>query len=508
MTLRPYNVRYRPTAFLDVATARGVTDVGATVRPVLGGRRTKNAQLIDYLETARAAGVERVYLTGARPTPPAWHRTASDWLLLDAPGWSAGRHHFDAEHPAGRFTHDLTGASVQLRRASEWFGDVDSPAEAREAWALLRTVYAVEFGGAVLFDSPNGTAQDAYLRALPRDADRRPVAPEQVPEDIAALIHATSAQNRVEFLPPAADTIGAFVYYDARFAYASLTRELGCAPVVRMTGDKAHAFALASPYARARYRVTFGPPNGWPHVGAFMVQDSGHGWHTPPVGTTWTDAAELHTALRFGWSCHVTEALVFTKGRPLDTWTDKLHRMRERFTHDAATGAVTERAAQLASGAVRRMLIVGIGGFASRGYRATRVYRSSLDVPAGVEVEPRGDVFISHERIDLDARGRLLHHPEWSSQVWGRAHARLLDAPTADRQVRAGAWHVPPAELLGMRADALYMTSDPRWPDDGKPGRYRLAGALDGPLPAPRTATELNDLRRRAAAKLSTGGTA
>src|SRR3954451_15864747 len=111
----PWNARDVPTAFLDYATAGGVDDAGETVRPRRHDARRNPATVRDLLETARAAGAERVYLTGARP--------GSRWMATAAEGWQAGRHHFDSDTPVARFTHRDTGARVEIRRAAEWFGD-------------------------------------------------------------------------------------------------------------------------------------------------------------------------------------------------------------------------------------------------------------------------------------------------------------------------------------------------------------------------------------------------
>src|SRR5690606_21657835 len=81
-------------------------------------------------------------------------------------------------------------------------------------------------------------------------------------------------------------------------------------------------------------------------------------------------------------------------------------------------------------------------------------------------------------------------HPEWSAQVYGRARARLLSAPGG-----AGALGVERSELVAFRTDAIYMTTDPHWNDDGRPGRYRHVRTIPGPIKRPTTQRELLAVR-------------
>ena len=92
-------------------------------------------------------------------------------------------------------------------------------------------------------------------------------------------------------------------------------------------------------------------------------------------------------------------------------------------------------------------------------------------------------------------------------QVWGRARRACAPGPMADGQY-GGALHVPPQTLLGVRGDAIYTTQIPQWSlpverggaDDGRVGRMRLQGYLEGPMKIPTNEAERNKLRRKAAA--------
>lgn len=484
----PWNVAQRPTVWLDERTAQGVDDAGRSVRPVIGGRR-KHPQLVDLLDTARLHGAERVFVVGPKPAE------GNRWLLKAAPGWTAGTHFLHSSLPTGRWSHDGTGAKVQLRRAAEWFGEGEyGVSDARNAWALTLHVHRQVFGErAGLHDSPAATGLDAWARSVPADVELP-----QLDEDTAQLVRSTSPQHRVELLQHDRPKVPGFFYLDGRMMYAALTRGLGVGPVVRLAGRDAADYAEAQPYARARYLVRFRVPEWWEHVGLLMVKDAdGRGWSAPrepgQTGETWCDAAELHLARTQLWSLDVREAIVFSKGRPLDTWTDRVLRAR------ALAGAVDapQLVRDMARAALRSTLLHGIGAFHSTGRDVTRVY-DPVNAPAGVQVEPAGDVVIVRDYAPLSGRNAALRHPEWSSQVWGRAHARLLDSPTGDKGTRAGALHVPFRDVLGMRGDALYLAGEPSWPDDGKEGRLRPKGALRRTVAAPTTAAQLNALRGQA----------
>jgi hypothetical protein len=119
---------------------------------------------------------------------------------------------------------------------------------------------------------------------------------------------------------------------------------------------------------------------------------------------------------------------------------------------------------------------------------------SNPELPEGA-TSPRieGDSLVWAERRPVPWPEMV--HPEWPAAVWARCRVRMLDSPTPRKGVRAGALHVPAAELLAIRTDALYLTRDPGWADDGEPGRLRRKSARPGPLPAPSTVGQLLALR-------------
>lgn len=503
--LVPWSPARDVTVWLDPHTGRGLDDDGRTIRT---GNDRGTPSLVELLDVAQRAGASRVMLVGRRPAP--------GFLLVRTPGWTPGAHYLDADTPAGRFEHAATGHRVELRRAAEWLGDVDDAATARDAWALLAHVYGRAVPGGKLHRSPGATGIDAWVRSLSRGAEP----PEQLDAATADLVRRTSPQHRVELVTPDDDRnvprqLPGFWYLDGRLMYAALTRELGCAPITRRTGRELDQQLVTDPraaYVRARYRVRATVPDGWEHVGAFMApagDDPRDGWHAPrePGQTliTWCDAAELHLARSHGWRVEILDGYTFARGRPLDTWTERLLRARRLVDELGADAAEPVRVA--ARAALRAILLHGIGAFHSTGRDVTRVV-DPMSYTGDGQPELVGDVFVVRERSTLTGRAAAVLHPEWSSQVWGRAHARILESPTATRGLYAGAWYTRPGDVLGIRGDALYLTARPRWADpahdDGRPGRLRVKGHLHSPGAAPRSLDALNRLR---AAAEGTGAT-
>ncbi|MCW2897767.1 MAG: hypothetical protein JWO67_32 [Streptosporangiaceae bacterium] len=495
------------TAFLDARTAGGVHADG---RPI-PAQVKRDATVVHYLRAAHAAGVERVYLTGPRPRLSAAERregatSAAAWLFVPAPGWSPAGHYIDGHAlDVARFVHDQAGARVELRRAAEWFGWGDyTPRTAADAWRQLGTVHARAFGtGAKLLASPAGTAQDGWTRTLPRDADVP-----QLSDELQELVRTTAVQHHVDFVHHT-EPLPGFVYMDGRFMFAALTKELGVGPVTRDRVDsigcglgEACTHKPKCGYERARYKVTATVPRGWPYLGMLPVNVGDQAWEWPrqPGGrfTTWVDGAEAKLAREWGWELQVHERLLFTRGRPLDTWTDKL--ARARATVDAVPDdQADDNVRRMVKGALRAMLVQGIGAFHSTGRNMTRVAFDPFgeDVTAarraGLAVrDVAAGVFVWQEPQPLTGRAALFRHPEWSAAVWGRSHARLL----AHRDT--GVLTVDPSRVIGVRGDAVYLTHDPDWFDDGANGRLRVKGRLPGPIPAPADMNALNVLRERA----------
>ena len=86
MRPKPFNFRPIQTLWADYTTGQGVLSNGQSVKPKIGQSR-KNPNLQDMLDTAAAAGADRIMFTGK---VPANDRGVRHWLLVQTPGWNAG----------------------------------------------------------------------------------------------------------------------------------------------------------------------------------------------------------------------------------------------------------------------------------------------------------------------------------------------------------------------------------------------------------------------------------
>jgi hypothetical protein len=138
---------------------------------------------------------------------------------------------------------------------------------------------------------------------------------------------------------------------------------------------------------------------------------------------------------------------------------------------------------------VRSLVLHAVGAFAARAHRVTRTVpvERAGEVPAGVAPSildvPGGRLLTWDETQELSPWALNLSHPEWSAAIWARARVRLLAGPGG-----VGALALPPGTVVAFRTDALYVTGAARelvrtWPDDGRPGRFRVE--LDSSTTAP-----------------------
>ncbi|MEU4607617.1 hypothetical protein AB0F43_31920 [Kribbella sp. NPDC023972] len=531
----PYTAADVPTLWLDFVSGAGVDDAGKAIQPLVGGRRTK-PNLVDLLNTAHKHGVKRLMLSGAIPagTPGRPH-----WLTAETPGWRGAGHWLQARTPTGRFVHIADGYGVEVRLVREWFPGDDVPApSAREAWTITTSLLRRYGAGGGLLNSPAGTGQNLWAHTLPGDPtfDYEST---MVPDDIADLIHATSGQHRTESFVSGdgrcdcgdcvalitADKIDGLAAADGRFMYAGLAKgELGVGPARMLTGAEATELwtnDTKGRYAKARFRIRFTVPDGWDSLGLFGVQIPGsttNAWHWPnrPGATyeTWVDGAELFHDLNTGWhrGIEILEGIQFSKGRPLDTFIDRMLKARGAANELDAP----EMLKSLVKSALRAVLLQTIGGFHSRGRPRTHIVDDLNDVPpwAISGVVEYGNRFIYTEEQPLTDRQRAFHRPELSAQVWAKERARMLLGPTAGYTVNGlklkewGALDLDPQTLVAINGDAI-VTTEPHLAtipvrlgggDDGKEGRLRLKGWLPGPLASPRTRAARDAIVKKAEA--------
>jgi hypothetical protein len=465
------------------------------------------------------ADVTRVYLVGPRPGGEFSAEHASEaaavraWFYVPVPGWDvSGSGHYlrDTDTPTGRWhPTDNPKRKVEMYRAATWMADtVTDVATAAAVMAQVGNLISQRFDGAGWLSTPATTGRDLWARTIPEGTEY-PV----LSKPVRQLLAATAGQGRSEVLESAEETLPNFVYLDGRVMYAALTWGMPIGVPARWTAAQFAALdtkALADALkARGRWRVRVTVPEDWTHVGLLMAPATDGTWVYPARPgqqfTTWADGAEVDLAMRNGWTVEVTEGLTWAEGKPLDTWTKHLlwcwtqaddaeRRFRDAGDHASAVVAKHVR------GAFRSIILFAIGAFATR----THITSGSVPadrpdlVPEGAVVRREGPLLIWERHDEGGAWTEGMSHPEWSAAVWARARVRLLDGPGVSGGPRTGALHLDRSEVVAFRTDALYLTRDPGWPDDGKPGRFRSKGAIGEPVPAPHTLAELYLLRDRA----------
>lgn len=441
----------------------------------------------DHEGAAADAGRLRIALVGPAPWvgiagARAWAEDADmpiTWEIAEA------GHYLHGAHPVFRYRSHY-GDEIEVIRAASWFGEGSYSAElAREAWVELGRRIGERFRGAVMLSTPATVGRDTLLRSL--NSRTYPV----LPDDLQELIRSTSGQGRIEVFPAwrgSADTITDLVEYDGRLMYAGCVAEL---PSGDHVYDHGRDFLG---YTRARYDVSFTVPQNWFGPGLLgLIREGAWVWPKDPgdSGRTWVDGAELQIALAQGWPVVIHRRLYWPhRGRPLDAWSSHL----VACLADLPTGDL----GKMLRAGVRSIVLHGIGALHGRGYRVSHSSEYASDVPSDA-VDPDYDpdsMRYTWATVEQQ-RWPEMSHPEWTSATWARARARLLTCPTGMRERPAGMLHVDPRRLVACRTDAVYMTSDPGWYDDGAPGRltFRRGGMLPAGTPWPTSHRELLDLR-------------
>lgn len=511
----------RATIFVDLVSGAWCSPARRT------GRIEWKRGTADELLTQIPEGVERVYLVGAQrpgvtPETRAEYGSEADavrmWFLRDVPGWRvAGGGHYlaDESHPVGRWeTGDPSKPrSVEVLRAATWFGEGRySAADAAHAWWLLRGILVSAFGNdAIPMSTPATTGRDMWRRTIGRTRDGKPKVYPVLSDELRELIQSTSGQGRREIIPgEPGETIPGFVQYDMRFAYAALAWGMPVGEPTMVTGrawsaltDEDQGAALMK---RGRWLITATVPAGWDRVGILPAPTTDVGWcyprHAGQKFTTWASGGEVELARRHGWRIDVHEGFTFREEKPLNAWRDALTKAYMSAERGEMSGVSPEVQA-LIRAAMRNMVLMTIGAFAARSHMVSRSAPATPEgeklLPANRPVREVGGMYLWEEPGERSPWVLRTAHPEWSAEIWARCRVRLLDAPTGERGVRAGALHVPPGTVLGMRTDALYLSADPEWPDDGEPGRYRLKGRLIGERPRPTTDAQLEAMKTEAA---------
>lgn len=450
----------------------------------------------------RWGDLDRLYLVG--DVPGVGVDGLRSWAMPERlpDGWEHGRHYLEMPNPVLRYVQG--GREVEVLRVASWLGEADyTVKEAAQAMRLVRAELEARFDEGRMLSTPATTGRYLIGRTVPFSSGW-PV----LTDELQDLIRSTSGQGRIELLPRSGELPGLYEY-DGRLMYAALCWGLSGGAPVRDTADE------YAGYTRGRYRVRFTVPGDWDErcdpkcgmpghagIGLLGVTDDDDGWRFPSspgeTGETWCDGAELHVALAHGWKVEIRERLLWpdtpTRG-PLDTWAERLVAARQAAEEAAETPAV----AALARNAVRAVILHGIGALHGRPHKVSRAvpidHGDAVPLDVLDTVRPEGDWLLWTE--GSDQAWPEMSHPEWSAAIWARARARLLSGPTGIAAMRSGALHVWPQHVVAFRTDALYLDRDPCWPDDGKPGRYRLKRAVTDPVAAPQDWHELLTTRAK-----------
>jgi hypothetical protein len=495
----------RPTLFMDVATGQWWSPGGVQGQFPWGGTA---AGLLAHLPS----GVARVYFVGpyrpgVTPDKVREHGSAAAaaraWFLAPVDGWAGS--HFLADDAAlvGRWKRTDGTQEVEVQHAAVWFGHGAYDArDAAFAWYVLGKELGEACPGSVPMSTPSTTGRDVWRRMIPAKSDGYPV----LSDELRQLIQSTSGQGRRELVRHAPATLGMVTQYDMRIAYAALTwgMPVGAPQMVTQRAWEAMNDEDQSKTLRRRGRwlVRATVPTGWEHIGILpYLGPEGWSWPSKPgtTFTSWSSSPEVAVAREHGWRVEVIEGFHFAEGKPLNNWKDALMKIHGKIRQDKPP--VVNR---LVQSAVRMMILGTIGAFASRSRPMTHTAAEGEALPTDAQVREVAGTYVWETAGERSEWTERASHPEWSAEIWARCRVRLLEAPLVEG-VRTGALHVPPGSVIGLRTDGLTLFGDPRWPDDGAPGRYRLTGRARGAFGWPQTDADLSQLKRTIEGAYETG---
>lgn len=523
----------RAIAYADIRNGCAMLDTGA------GVSFTPNSSLSEVLQSIFSAGsCNRLYICGTLP------ENYETWLT-DAVMWrdyttEKRGHYFDkekAENHVARYQHRVTGDEIEIRTMSSWFGDGAYTVEqAREAMGLLNQHLARAFTEqAKAYATPALTFQSCWDLLNRMEKKQFHV----LPDEIRATIRRSSGQGRIELCTaPGLDKIPGLYYYDGVFEYAALTWGM---PTELEAHDNKNEHAGKVP---ARYRIRYTVPADWAHVGLFMTpkeQATGNAldnasWCYPGAAyagktfETWADGAELDVLIDHyapaldmpdnatkeqyrtakeraytdgrsagfaAWQIEIVERIVFkpekesVNKKPLDTITSRLVRMRAKVEDEARQDSGRATVYKLVRGAIRNILLHGIGSFNRSNRDSTYILTASETAPDGyTNVRPIGnDLLVYTVPQQTEKYTQQFEHPEWAHLIWARCRARMTRA----------ALSLPREAVVAIRTDAIATTcAQPQWATSEKIGTLREKWRIEKTLKAPHNSLdELDKLIQR-----------
>ena len=438
-------------------------------RPTVLSDQWRRLDLWELLDIAAGSGTRTLLLIAG---PYAAERPLREWWLAPADhGWQIAN--YTSDPPQARYHRDRT--TIDVRTTGPWFGHDLDPARVRAAWQTLSRVLRGTFDrGVSLMGTPARTGLDLVQRSLPRHG-MYPI----LPDDLRTIMHANAPQGRLAFLPTER-THSDLYWLDGRWMYAACVSNLPCG--LRWLFERSHAYIERVP---AMYFAGWRAPADWPFPFGLLPEltddeeqrctyPTDHAWHSG-----WMTGAEYELARAEGWEIRISQRMTWDMAQPdpLRNWATKLRTIREH-TPDP-----------LVAYATRHLLIDTVGAFA-RQARAELHLTPRADA-AAIPVDAYGEVIIGEHiqwsrDVPLARETHMFAHPEWSWTVWGRARTRAHRA--ALEYLRSGC-----GEIAVIFSDALVVTADPGWEDDGRVGRFRVKRTMRD-VAVPRTRTDYNAL--------------
>lgn len=492
----------RAIVYADITAGRAVTEQATRIDFTPGAALSEVVRVI-----TAATECDRLFLCGEIPA------NFEAWLTMDAgmyETYAMGKrgHYLSTEKAVdylARYQHRVTGQELEIRTLHSWYGDVAyTPEEAQGAMHLLNLYLQREFmPDTRAYATPALTYQSLWQ--LLNRLNKRQF--ELLPEDIRDVIRNSSGQGRIELCTPdALSKVPALWYYDGVFMYSALCWGM---PTELATHDHINEYAGKVP---ARYRIRYTVPAIWEHIGLFMTpkdkvtgnsRDSAS-WCYPGQDyqgrtfETWADGAELDVAYNLpagmpAWNIEILERIVFkpekdsVNKKPLDVITERLSKMREKVERDMLTDTTRLALYRLVRGAIRNILLHGIGGFNRTEREVTYILPPGAEAPddySNVRMLENGMMRYNVPQ-KTEKYTQQSEHPEWTALIWARCRARITRA----------ALSLPRQELIAIRTDAIAVTTEqPQWAESDKRGTLREKWHITRSMKAPHSFEELDGL--------------
>ena len=482
--------QYRPRriAFYDRYSGELALPV---VRTLQASSHATIGRLLAWAATTDASTRPRViYITGGATAGDVPGHDSQDekavesyWTqpLLD--GWSITSWHRDSKR--WRVNYKRDGVAVDVAMGSAWFGEEHSARQCAGAWTLLGAMLRNTFDPhAVLMGTPGRTGADLLQRSLPPGVHYP-----RLPDDIRHILEHNFGQGRMEYpgFYPNAMVDGLHVL-DARWMYAGSLRHLPIGPAEWNKRNPEY-----KGYRKAVYLIDTRVPDGWEHIGLapyYSKVDDRTIWPRSPgrfLEGCWLTGAELALLYESGWPVNIKQSIVYAPEDapghdPARVWIEKMRELREWALLNQN---------ELCLAAIRHLIIDTVG-YVHRSAKAEIRWlpyaeKDKLPKDALLVLALRQGLRYS-VKSQLDPEVDVLYRPEWAVQCWGSSRAKLNKmALTFD-----------PRHILWLRNDALVLDFDPKLPDTGKIGAWRIKKSLLGPVQAPRTEAEYRELMKEA----------